>query len=113
MSSRALEALDGILDRGGEPDDVLRSAVGVLVEEPGIVWAGIAFFEGGDLAVGPQAGRPDETRRVRVSIAFQGTPVGELWIDGEADQALLERVAVLISAHVLIGWDTSGETWDP
>lgn len=113
MSSRALEALDGILDRGGEPDDVLRSAVGVLVEEPGIVWAGIAFLEGGDLVVGPQAGRPDESRRVRVPIAFQGTPVGELWIDGEADQALLERVAVLISAHVLIGWDTRGEDWEP
>jgi hypothetical protein len=50
---------------------------------------------------------------VRVSIAFQGTPVGELWVDGEAEEAFLERVAVLLSAHVLIGWDTRGETWEP
>jgi hypothetical protein len=113
VSSRALEALARILDQGGEPDDVLRSAVGVLAEEPGIVWAGIAFLEKGDLIVGPHTGRPDEARRVRVSIAFQGTPVGELWVDGEAEEAFLERVAVLLSAHVLIGWDTRGETWEP
>jgi hypothetical protein len=113
VSNRALETLDGILDRGGEPDDVLRCAVGVLAEEAGIVWAGIAFLENGALAVGPHAGRPDEARRVRVSIAFQGTRVGELWVDGEADQTFLERVAVLISAHVLIGWDTRGEDWEP
>lgn len=113
MSSRALEALDRILDRGGEPDDVLRSTVGVLAEEHGVVWAGIAFLEDGELAVGPQVGRPDDARRVRVPISFQGKPVGELWIDGETDQAFLEHVAVLISAHVLIGWDTRGEDWEP
>jgi hypothetical protein len=44
---------------------------------------------------------------------FQGARVGELWVDGEAEQSFLERVALLISAHVLIGWDTRGERWDP
>lgn len=113
MSARALEALDRILDRGGEPDDVLRSAVRVLAEEPGIAWAGIAFLENGELVVGPQAGAPDETRRVRITVGFQGSDVGELWVDGEADQAFLERVALLVSAYVLIGWDTRGEAWQP
>lgn len=113
MSSKALEALDGILDRGGEPDDVLRAAVSVLAEIPGIAWAGIAFLDEGTLALGPTAGEPDEAHRNRVSIVFQGADVGELWVDGNAERAFLERVATLLSAHVLIGWDTRGETWEP
>jgi len=113
MSARALEALDRILNRGGEPDDVLRSSVSILAEEPGITWAGIAFVEEGKVALGPEAGEPDEPRRVRVPVVYQGSQVGELWVDGEAGQAFLERVAVLISAHVLIGWDTRGESWEP
>jgi hypothetical protein len=110
VSTRALEAVDRILNRGDEPDDVLRSTVSVLVEEPGISWAGVAFSEEGRLILGPQAGAPDESRRARVPVLFQGS---ELQVDGEADRAFLERVATLISAHVLIGWDTAGEPWEP
>ncbi len=113
MSTRALEALDRILNRGGEPDDVLRAALEVLVEEPAIDWASVSFVESGSLVPGPATGAPDESRRVRVPIAFQGAPVGELLVDGDADAAFLDRFATLISAHVLIGWDTSGEPWDP
>ena len=113
MSTRALEAVDRILNRGGEPDDVLRSTVAVLVEEPEVCWAGVAFSEDGRLVLGPQAGTPDESRRVRVPVRFQGSEVGALWVDGEAELALLERVATLISAHVLIGWDTAGKPWEP
>jgi hypothetical protein len=112
MSEKALEALEHVLERGGEPDDVLRSAVSVLVEEPGIAWAGIAFSEEGRLVLGPETGTPDETRRLRLPVRFQGSEVGELQVDGEADRVFLERVATLISAHVLIGWDTAGEPWD-
>jgi hypothetical protein len=46
-------------------------------------------------------------------VRFQGSQVGELWVDGEAEPVFLERYALLVSAHVLIGWDTRGETWDP
>jgi hypothetical protein len=113
MSTRALEALDRILDRSDDADEVLRGTVGVLADEPGVRWAGIAFLEGDELVLGPEAGEPDERRRARVPIVFQGAPVGELWVDGEADRELLERVAVLVSAHVLIGWDTRGEAWQP
>jgi hypothetical protein len=113
MSTRALEALDRVLNRGGDADDVLRSAVAVLVDEPGIAWAGIAFQEEGSLTVGPQAGEPDEARRIRTLVVYKDSPVGELWVDGEADLAFLERFALLISQHVLIGWDTQGERWDP
>ena len=113
MSTRALEALDRILNRGGEPDDVLRSVVAVLADEPEITWAGIAFLEEGELALGPTAGDSAELHRIRTPIVFQGADVGELWVDGTAEQAFLDRVALLISAHVLIGWDTRGETWEP
>jgi hypothetical protein len=111
--SDALEALDRILNRGGEPDDVLRSAVSILAAEPDIAWAGVAFSEKGELVLGPEAGTPEEARRIRTSIVFHGAEVGQLWVDGEADRSFLERVAVLISAHVLIGWDTRGQRWEP
>jgi putative methionine-R-sulfoxide reductase with GAF domain len=113
VSTRALEALDRILNRGGDADDVLRAVVGVLAEEPGIAWAGIAFLDEGELVLGPEAGVPEEARRTRIPITYQGNLVGELWVDGDAEQAFLERVAVLVSAHVLIGWDTRGERWEP
>jgi len=113
VSTRALEALDRILNRSRDADEVLRSTVRLLVEEPDISWAGIAFVEEGDLVIGPRAGVPDEARRVRTPVIFQGSGVGELWVDGEADHAFLERVALLVSAHVLIGWDTRGAAWEP
>lgn len=113
MSSRALDALDRVLRQQAEADQILRSTVKALLEDPGISWAGIAFLEEGEPVLGPSAGDPNESRRTRVSIEFRGTKVGELWIDGEADPALLERIAFLISEYVLIGWDTRGEAWDP
>ena len=113
MSSRALEALDRILDDGGDVDDVLRAAIDVLVQEPGIDWAAIRFLEEGELILDPAAGQPDESRRITTPISYQGDPVGELVVDGEPGQVALDHFALLISAHVLLGWDTSGEAWDP
>lgn len=53
-----------------------------------------------------------------VPIAYQGKVVGEIDIDsdapaafGEADRAFLERVAVLVSHHALVAWDTGGVSW--
>ena len=112
MSTGALEALSHVLDRGGEADDVLRSVVEVLAGEPGVEWAAIAFLEEGELVVGPEAGVADASRRTRTEILFQGSRVGELWIDGGLDASLRTRVAALVSAHVLIGWDTGGTPWE-
>jgi putative methionine-R-sulfoxide reductase with GAF domain len=110
----ALDAIDRILNRGGDADDVLREVVDVLpAQVPGVAWAGVFFSEGGELVPGPAAGDSDEGRRVHVPVAYRGECVGELAIDGEAGPAFLERVATLISAHVLIGWDTRGERWEP
>lgn len=113
MSAVALEALEQILDTGGDADDVLRAAVEVLVADPGVAWAGIRFLDEGVFVLGPTAGEPDESRRVTTAISYRGEPVGELVVDGSADVPSLTRFAQLVSAYVLLGWDTGGEAWDP
>lgn len=113
MSDGALERLDLILDHAEEPDDALRDAVAALAAEPGTAWAGVAFVEAGELVLGPASGTPDLERRIRVPVVHQDVRVGELWVDGAADPGLLEQVAARLSAHVLLGWDTGGELWEP
>jgi hypothetical protein len=113
MSRRTLEELAALLERGGEPDDVLRAAVATLAARPEIAWAGVAFLEEEKLVVGPSAGIPDEARRQRVRVDYEGAQVGELWVDGGADPAFLQRAADLLATHVLIGWDTGGRGWEP
>jgi hypothetical protein len=112
-SNRATHALEGVVGQDADADDVLRTAVSALAAEPGVTWAGIALLESGVLTMGPTAGVPDETRRARVPILFQGSLVGELAADGDVQTGLLERIATLIAAYALIGWDTGGERWEP
>jgi L-methionine (R)-S-oxide reductase len=157
--SGALEAVDRILNRGGEADDVLRAVVDVLHDRfDDYSWVGIYLVEGDDLVLGPWKG-PEATEHVRipvgqgicgaaaangqtevvddinaddrylacfpstrseivVPIAYEGRVVGEIDIDsdrpsafGEDDRVFLERVALLISPHCLVGWDTGGVPW--
>jgi hypothetical protein len=104
--------VEAIVAAGGDADDVLRAVVAALAER--YRWAGIFFLEGGELVLGPHAGAPEEARRTRVPVAFQGDPVAELAVDGAAasDRPSLERAAELIAGHCLVGWDTGGETWE-
>jgi hypothetical protein len=113
VSAGALEAVARILEQGGEADDVLRAVVASLAEQPRIEYAAVVFVEEGRLVVGPQAGVPDELRRSRAQVTYEGAAVGELWADGEADPELLASVSALIASHVLVGWDTGGEGWEP
>jgi hypothetical protein len=111
VSSRsgALEAIDRILNRGGDADDVLRNVLRVL-HERGAAWAAIRFVEEGELVDGPFLG--ERTNAVAVPVVYQGRQVGELEASVD-DREFLERVAQLISAHVLVGWDTGGARWTP
>jgi len=111
--SSPVDAVERILSRGGDADDVLRAVVATLVERGSVRWAGILFAEGEGFVLGPHAGEPDETRRLYVPIIYRGEQVGVLTADRARDVELLERVADLVSAHVLLGWDTDGERWAP
>jgi L-methionine (R)-S-oxide reductase len=155
----ALEAVDRIVNRESEADEVLRRVVEVLRDRfAHYSWVGIYLVEGDELVLGPWKG-PQATEHVRipigqgicgaaaetgrtevvddvsadarylacfpstrseivVPISYEGRVVGEIDIDsdepsafGEADRAFLERVALLISPHCLVGWDTGGVPW--
>jgi hypothetical protein len=111
--SDALVAVEAIIEQGGDADDVLRHVVGALHERGGCTWAGLFFVESGSLTLGPEAGLPDEARRMRVPVVWQGVEVAELAVDGAHDDSgALERVATLVAGHCLVGWDTGGEPWE-
>jgi hypothetical protein len=113
MSADASREIDALLESTGEADEALRAVVAHLAARPGVSWAGIAFVEEGKLTIGPWAGEPDETARFRVPVTFQGDLVGEVLVDGDGDAGLLAHVAKAIAPHVLVGWDTGGDVWDP
>jgi len=110
-SSGALEAIERILDRGSDADEVLRDVVAVLHSD--YSWVGISFVEEGELVLGPALG--DRTAEPeRIPISYENNVVAELGVTAEEiDRALLERVAVLIAPYCLVGWDTGGEAWSP
>jgi hypothetical protein len=111
--SGALEAVERVLNRGGEADDVLRQVVAILHERLGR-YVRISFVEADRLVPGPAAGA--ETATTAFPIAFQGRQVADLEAGGELteeDRALVERVAILVSPYALVGWDTGGEEWTP
>jgi hypothetical protein len=106
--SGALEALERILNRGGDADDVLRQVVGVLANRFDRVT--IRFVEGDALVDGPSAGTPAADTSTW-PIDFRGTTVGELAAgpaNDDVDEEFLQRVATLISPFCLVGWDTHG-----
>lgn len=66
--SSALDELDGILERGGDADDVLREVVSFLHDRfEHYSWVGIYLVEGDDLVLGPWRG-PEATEHVRIPV---------------------------------------------
>jgi putative methionine-R-sulfoxide reductase with GAF domain len=64
----ALEAVDRIVNRGGEADDVLRAVVSVLHDRvEHYTWVGIYLVEGDELVLGPWQG-PEATEHVRIPV---------------------------------------------
>jgi putative methionine-R-sulfoxide reductase with GAF domain len=110
----ALAAIDQILNRGRDADEVLREVVATLHRH--YSWVGISFVEDGELVLGPAQGE-QTTEPTSIPISYENNVVAELGVvTGELDpedQAFLERVALLISPYCLVGWDTAGEAWSP
>jgi L-methionine (R)-S-oxide reductase len=64
----ALEAVDRIVNREAEADDVLSQAVGVLAERfEHYSWIGVYLVEGNDLVLGPWQG-PQASEHTRIPI---------------------------------------------
>ena len=64
----ALEAVDRIVNREAEADEVLRKAVDVLATRfDHYSWTGVYLVEGDDLVLGPWHG-PEETEHTRIPI---------------------------------------------
>lgn len=114
----ALEAIERILNRGGDADDVLRAVLETIEQRlPQVSWTGLLLAEGDELLLGPSAGDDRGDARLELPVRYEGRQVGRLDVAGgpfdDEDAAFLERVATLISAHTLLGWDTGGERWQP
>jgi hypothetical protein len=107
----ALEALDRILNRGGDADDVLRDVVDALAP----LYDGVAihFVEEGGLVAGPSRG--EQHGGSTIPIRFEGAEVARLAVAParEDDTAFLDRVATLVSPYCVVAWDTGGEPWEP
>jgi hypothetical protein len=110
----ALEAIDEIVGRGDEADEVLRAVVAVLHRH--YSWVGISFVEAGEVVLGPAQGERT-AESTAIPISYENNVVAELGVVanelGREDRTFLERVAVLISPYCLVGWDTGGEAWSP
>ena len=103
----ALEALDRILNRGGNADDVLREVVRVLHERYDYV--AFRLMEGDGLGPGPSVGtRPSAA--TTWPIVFQGTKVAELDVapSAERDREFLERVTTIVSPYCLVAEGRGG-----
>jgi hypothetical protein len=104
-----LEALDRILNRGGEPDEVLQKVVAVLHRRAGFDRAAIAVVGGGEHEAGSRG-----AGEAVVPVVFRSRRVAELRVEpplGEDDEAraFLERVALLVSAHCASQLPRSGD----
>jgi hypothetical protein len=97
-SSGALEAVERILNRGGDADDVLQQVVDTL-HERAAAWVGIAFVEQGGLELGPTAGGTKPSDLQRHPIEWEDRTVAELWASAEADAPLCARIAVIVSPY--------------
>ena len=111
MSARALAAIEALLERGEDADEILRGVVEALVAG-GCAWAGILFVEGGELVLGPEAGSAEAEARTQLPVLFRGTNVAELAADRCDDHGSLAQVALLIAPYCLVGWDTGGIPWE-
>jgi putative methionine-R-sulfoxide reductase with GAF domain len=116
-----IAAIDRMVNRGDEADDVLRAVVHVLVGRlDHVLWAGISLVEGDDLVLGPAEGERAAGAQMTVPIEYERRRVGELTLESDAsdafddeDRQALDRVATLISQHTLVAWDTAGGEWIP
>jgi hypothetical protein len=96
----ALEAIERILNRGGNSDDVLRAVVARL---HGLFPRVAISFAPGDETIATSGAGAAAGDTVSYPVSFEGRRVAALEIVGavgdEEERAFVERVATLVSAH--------------
>jgi hypothetical protein len=93
----ALEALDRILNRGGDPHQVLGAAL-MALHARGVASARLRLAENGRLRDSLSVG--DETEGIVSPIVHEGVEVASLEL-AVGDVAFADRVATLISLDVI------------
>jgi len=93
----ALEAVERILNRGGEPDVVLQEVLEAL-RARGVASAKVRFADNGRFVDGPSIGGKAE--RMVSPVLYEGAEVGSLEL-AVNDVAFAERVAILVSPYVV------------
>jgi hypothetical protein len=86
----ALEAVERILNRGGDPEEVLNSVLDAL-HRRGVPFARIRLRTGDELVVG------SEEPATEVEIVYAGERVGTVEVAVD-DQPFVERLTTLVSA---------------
>jgi hypothetical protein len=92
----ALEAVERILNRGGEPDVVLQEVLEAL-RARGVAFGKVRFAGNGRLMDGPSVG---EGHGIVLPVVFGGMEIGSLEL-AVSDVAFAQRVATLISPYVV------------
>ncbi len=93
----ALEAVERILNRGGEPDEVLRAVLEAL-HVRGVESARVNLLEKGRLVEHLAVG--EEVDRIIAPVGYERSEVGSLELAAD-DRAFVERVTTLISLYVV------------
>jgi hypothetical protein len=93
----ALEAVERILNRGGEPEEVVRAVLEAL-HVRGVASGRVNVLENGRLVERLAVG--DKAARIVAPVGYEGSEVGSLELAVD-ERAFVERVATLISPHVI------------
>jgi hypothetical protein len=113
-ASGAIEAVERIINREEEADEILRQTVRALADRLDVPVA-VRFHDEEQWVVGPSAGGYAE-RGDGEEVRYRGDVVADLAAGAGLDadgRAAFVRVALLISPYCLVGWDIGGEDWEP
>ncbi|HEV7641406.1 MAG TPA: hypothetical protein VGO39_11110, partial [Gaiellaceae bacterium] len=77
-ASDVLEAVDRIIERGGDSEDVLNATVAAIVDRGGAKWAAVLFEDEGELIVSHDAGVAEPSERRTAAVVQEGVHLGEL-----------------------------------
>ena len=112
--SGAVDAVEWIINRESEADEILRQSV-VTIARRFETFCGIRFVEDGGMIDGPSGGDYAQPQAV-VPITYDDSSIAEIVLGRplqEVERDAFDRIAKLLSPFCLVGWDTGGEAWNP